>query len=614
MKPNDSFEEYGVPTYSPDDPNFKIVKRTYEGKEVDVIFRKGKPGMTLEELQQRRANGEEVDAAIVPKKRFRSYVATEVAPHIICQQDVPMQLRDGTTIYTDIYRPANTTEPVPVIISWSPYGKRPSEGQDAWQLMGVPPQTVSTMAKFESADPGYWCHYGYAIANVDTRGIGNNEGDLNLWGIEDAQDGYDYIEWLAEQPWCNGRVTMFGNSGVCMPLWKVAATQPPHLCCIAAWEGTGDMYRESLTFNGVPRPMFENWICSNTPTSGWVEDNCNMLMAHPYYDEFWRSKTVQWSKIKVPAYVCAGMCHFHLRGSVMGFRKIRSAKKWLRMHRDMEWPDTYNPENLEDLRKFFDRYCKDIHNGWEFTPRVRMDIMDAYNYDFEKNHAEDKFPVARTEYRKLYLDARDNSMSPELPEVEAEVAYEAHNHVDENGKETGGTSFKIKFNEDTLLMGYMRLHLFLEVRGYDNADMFVFVTKRKDGEYVPIDCMGFPYRGAWGQSRAARRELDEKESTIFQPVMAHQKDEPLEPGQIVEVDVEIHPHSRIWHAGEELVVDITPDFIKTEWYEDGKMNFATDNGPEGTMDVIHTGGQYASYLQIPVIPPKWQSGSYTYWK
>lgn len=144
-------------------------------------------------------------------------------------------------------------------------------------------------------------------------------------------------------------------------------------------------------------------------------------------------------------------------------------------------------------------------------------------------------------------------------------------------------------------------------------DLFVFLKKyNAKGEYVPIDCMGFDYRGAWGQSRASRRQLDPKESTDFQPVMAHQKDEPMEAGQVYELEVEIHPHARIWHAGEELRVEITPEFIKTDWYEDHGMNFYTDNGPEGVQHVIHTGGCYPSYLQLPVIPPKYTSGEFTY--
>ncbi len=596
----------GMPTYSPEDTaNFMVERRTYEGKEVDVIFRKGYPGKTLREVEELRASGEQVpDFSICAEFNPRTYTATQVAPHIICDQDVPCILKDGTTIYSDIYRPANAPEQIPVIICWGPFGKRPHEGQDGWKLMGVPPQTVSEMAKFEAADPGYWCRYGYGVANVDPRGIGNSEGNVNLWGIEDGKDGYDYIEWIAGQPWCNGRVTLFGNSGVCMVIWRIAAEQPPHLACIAAWEGTGNMYTESLTFNGIPRPGFENGIVTACACKNWVEDLGNMYLLHPFYDEFWRSKTPRWERIRVPAYVCGGMCHFHLRGSCVGFRKIRSPKKWLRLHRDMEWPDTYNPDNLEDLRRFYDRYLKDVRNGWEFTPRVRVDVMDAYDFDYIRNKPEKEFPIKRTRYTRLYLNGADGSMSRELPAAASEVVYD---------NRTGMASFSIIFHEDVEIIGYSKLHLFVEARGYDNMDLFVFVKKYNEkGEFVPIDCMGFDYRGAWGQSRASRRELDPKESTDFQPVMAHQKDEPMEAGCVYEVDVEIHPHARIWHKGEEMRVEISPEFIKTDWYEDHGMNFYTDNGPEGAKHVIHTGGEYASYLQIPVIPPKYTSGEYRF--
>ena len=59
-------------------------------------------------------------------------------------------------------------------------------------------------------------------------------------------------------------------------------------------------------------------------------------------------------------------------------------------------------------------------------------------------------------------------------------------------------------------------------------------------------------------------------------------------------------------------VEITPEFIKTDWYEDHGMNFITDNGPEGTKHVIHVGGDTPSYFQIPVIPAKYVSGDYKY--
>ena len=130
-----------------------------------------------------------------------------------------------------------------------------------------------------------------------------------------------------------------------------------------------------------------------------------------------------------------------------------------------------------------------------------------------------------------------------------------------------------------------------------------------DGEYVPVHCMKENYRGAWGYMRCSHRELDPKWSSDFQPVQAHRKEEPMEPGKVYEVDVEIWPHSRVWHKGEIIRLEIAGQFIRTDWYEDNSMAFDVDNGSQC---VIHTGGKYASYLQIPFIPPKYKSGDYVY--
>ena len=331
-----------------------------------------------------------------------------------------------------------------------------------------------------------------------------------------------------------------------------------------------------------------------------MEDLPNMLALHPFMDEFWESRIPRWKNIRVPAYICTGLCHQHNRGSVEAFRRIRSPKKWLRAHREMEWPDTYNIENLKDLKDFFDRYCKDIHNGWEFTPKVRIDIMDAYAYDYKSKYVEHEFPLARTAYRKLYLDAASGSMSENPINTHSEVSYNPDTEV---------TTFDICFNEDTILIGYFSLHLFVECRGYHNMDLFTWIKKlNSKKEFIPVNCMGEPYRGAPGYCRCTHRELDPKWSTDFQPVQAHRKEEPMEDGHIYEVDIEFYPHSRIWHKGEYLRLEIAGRFIQTEWYSDGLTFFNTDNGT-GT-HVIHTGGDYQSYLQIPYIPPKYQSGDY----
>jgi len=584
----------------------KEVKRIVEkhfGKEIEVIYQKGTPGKTIEEIEEARKNGTVIHIFnFCPKLDPCTF---EPEPGITCHRDMSMQLRDGVRIYFDLYLPTEAEKnntPVPLIISWSMFGKRQSEGMQDWKLMGVPPGTVSKMAKFESPDPGYWCRNGYAVANVDVRGVGNSEGNVSPFGPQDGQDGYDFIEWAAQQPWCNGKVGITGNSGVGMPIWHIAATQPPHLACIAPWEATSDLYRESICSGGIPSPDFYRDIANNVACKTWIEDIAAMFDEHPFIDEYWMSKIAPFDKIRIPAYVTAGWCHFHLRGSVEGFRRIRSTKKWLRIHRDFEWPDTYHYQNLEELKRFFDRYLKDIRNGWEFTPRVRIDVMDGYEFDYAVRRPEEKFPLERTQYRKLYLDAATRTAALDQPFAnKAEVSYDPKTEV---------TYFDYKFTEETEITGYMKLRLWVECRGNDDMDMFIWIKKLGlNGEYVPVKCMDGFYRGAWGYMRASRRELDEKLSTDFQPVQAHKSEKKLKPGEVVPVDIEIWPHSRVWHKGESLRVEVGGRFIRTDWYEDAKIGF--DSIEEGT-HVIHTGGEYDSYLQIPIVPPKYQVGDYIY--
>ena len=226
---------------------YMIKKEVFQGEELEAVYRVArKPVASQEEVDL--ANSEDPMARMgqgfCPAFNQRSYIA---APGIVCDQDVAVTMRDGTTIYADIYRPEDSgpQNRVPIIVSWSWFGKRPGDGMSEWQIMGVPPQTVSNMAKFESPDPAYWCHQGYAVANVDVRGSGHSEGDVHMFTHQDREDGYDFVEWAAVQPWCNGKVGMSGNSGVAMHQWGIAAEQPPHLACIAPWECTTDLFRVS---------------------------------------------------------------------------------------------------------------------------------------------------------------------------------------------------------------------------------------------------------------------------------------------------------------------------------------------------------------------------------
>jgi len=99
-----------------------VEKRVFNGEEFDVVFVKGKPGHTKEELDEMRATG---TLNADPMAAMFSYCAKlnprtyEAAPGVICEQDVAVRLRDGTTIYADIYRPEFTDVKIPVIIGWA---------------------------------------------------------------------------------------------------------------------------------------------------------------------------------------------------------------------------------------------------------------------------------------------------------------------------------------------------------------------------------------------------------------------------------------------------------------------------------------------------------------
>src|SRR5438270_364891 len=115
---------------------------------------------------------------------------------VVFEKDVAVRLRDGATIYVDVFRPAGT-EPVPVIVAWSPYGKGQSTSVSVmgiFGLVGIPNSEVSGLEKFEGPDPAYWCAQGYAICNPDSRGIVDSDGDSLLWDRQEGRDCYDVIE------------------------------------------------------------------------------------------------------------------------------------------------------------------------------------------------------------------------------------------------------------------------------------------------------------------------------------------------------------------------------------------------------------------------------------
>ena len=261
-------------------------------------------------------------------------------------------------------------------------------------LVGLDNKVVSGLEKFEAPDPAYWCARGYAICNPDIRGVVDSEGDSVLWDRQDGRDCHDLIEWLAEQPWCTGKVGMSGTSYLAVSQWFTAAEQPKHLAAINPWEAVSDVYRDLVWRGGMPDIGFARQLQDGSFFGkNRKEDILSESERYPLMNDLWANKIPDFDRITVPAYVVASYSNtLHTAGTFRAWRRIASQDKWLRIHNGQEWPDYYDEANVEDLRRFFDRYLKDEDNGWETTPRVRYAVHDLEGDDKVNVAVEEVFP------------------------------------------------------------------------------------------------------------------------------------------------------------------------------------------------------------------------------
>ena len=353
-----------------------------------------------------------------------------------------------------------------------------------------------------------------------------------------------------------------------------------------------DQYREDVARGGIQNARFCSFVIKRMPGKNQIEDVPAMLEKYPLMNGYWDDKSAKLEKIHVPAYVVASWTSpIHSHGTIDGFRRISSKEKWLRVHNTQEWPDYYATENVEDPRRFFDRYLKGIDNGWEQTPRARLSVLDPGGVD-QVNRSENEFPLARTKYENLYLDGAAGTLSTGPVARESATRYQA-----DDGK--GQAIFTLRFDEETELTGYMKLRLWVEASGADDMDLFVFVQKLDEqGNVLSPKIWTIPAQTPTGRLRVSHREIDEARSTFFEPVHTHCREQPLSPGQIVPVDIPLWPVSLLWHKGQQLRLlvagyDLAPPLLPMI------SPALTRNRGE---HIIHTGGKYDSHLIVPKIP------------
>jgi predicted acyl esterase len=544
---------------------------------------------------------EGVDPSTAPHKPPlppRAYARWE-EEGLLIERNVEVPLRDGVKILVDIYRPADKSEAgLPILLGWSPYGKH-GLSASLWPPAGVEPGWMSRFTAFEAPDPMFWCQRGYAVVFADPRGAWLSEGDLRHNGIGEGEDCYDCIEFLAALPWSNAKVGMTGVSYLAAIQYLVASLKPPHLAALNPWEGFSDWYREFAYHGGIRETGFVPRGSDNLRFSlGRTEDTNANVMAHPLHDAFWRSKEIDLEAIDVPAYVVASWSDqgLHTRGTIEAWRRMSSPEKWLEIHGEKKWANYYKPESRAKQAAFFDHFLKGLDSGVEAWPPVSIEVRESAQ--LSQVRAESDWPLARTEYRALYLDASTGALRDSPGAAEAAVRYDPQS-------EAGEALFDYRFDTDTELTGYMKLKLWVEAEGAEDMDLFVAVQKL-DAQGAPVGFHFYAFYDngpvALGWLRASHRALDEGRSTPWQPVHRHDREDRLRPGEIVPVEIELWPSSTRFRAGESLRVVVKGMDI----YRDALPNlpFARheDLRNQG-VHVIHAGGRYDSHLLVPVIPP-----------
>ena len=551
--------------------------------------------------------------------------ATEVSQPrdypLIVEKDVRIPLRDGTLIYADVFRPDGGGERFPVIMNIGPYHK-----DKVW----LPPPDLEEQPNehmnWETANPLWWCPRGYALLRVDTRGSGKSPGKSEPSSYQESLDAYDCIEWIARQPWCSGSVGTLGISYHAAFQWKVAGLNPPALKAIMPWEGRADQYRDQAYHGGIFAMGFvATWHNNQTAhhllgrSRGVNPDafNNNLLwdyMRNDLDSGYWRAISAHWDRITVPVYSVGNWGGFamHLRGNTEGYMCAASPHKKLRIHSGSHFHPFHAEEARIDQLRWFDHWLKGIDTGIMREPPVKIEIRTGgsrkpYPYRFEN-----EWPLARTQWTKLYLKIDreptnkagdcEGELVAATPQIAAKATYSAGpGHYRPVHDPRSGVSFETPaMTADTEVTGPLVLNLWV---ASTSEDMDIFATIRNigpDGKDVcevgqrgePVACV------TKGWLRASHRKLDARQSLPYRPYHAHDERWWLKPGEIVECQIEIWPTSMVFKKGHKLRLDITPrDGVATGHFThySADYNASADN-------TVYSGGERASYLLLPIIP------------
>jgi predicted acyl esterase len=575
---------------------------------------------------------------------------SEVRDGMRIDWDVPIEMDDGVVLRADVFRPDRDGRH-PVVMSYGPYGKGLAfqEGyKTAWDIMcREHPDAVSgtsnRYANWEVVDPEKWVPDGYVCVRVDSRGAGRSPGLLAHNNARETRDFHDCIEWAARQPWSSGKVGLNGISYYASNQWRAAAAQPPSLAAICVWEGWADAYRDGNRHGGIACTFRKHWqdmqvktvqhgvgergaksavtgelVCGPETLDDATlvrnrEDLWGEVLRREMTDDWYRERTGDLPRVSVPLLSAGnwGGQGLHLRGNVEGFVNAASDRKWLEMHGGSHWAPFYTDYGVGLQKRFFDHFLKGVENGWADQPSVRLQIRHPGEKFVER--FEQEWPIARTQWTHFHLDPDGSRLSGRAPQAAGTVSYD--------GLGDGVTFSTPPLERETEITGPIALKLHLSSSTAD-ADVFailrVFDPAGKEVTFQGALDPRTPVAQGW--LRASHRKLDPTRSLPYRPYHTHDRKQPLVPGEVYELDVEIWPTCIVVPAGWRIALTIrgrdyehagdaaTLSNMKNPMKGCGPFvhDDDTDRPPAvfGGRVTLHFGAGRTSSVLLPVIPQR----------
>jgi predicted acyl esterase len=564
--------------------------------------------------------------------------------------DVPIAMDDGLVLRADVFRPVADGR-YPALVSYGPYGKGLAfqEGyKTAWDIMcrENPDAVAGSTNKYQSwevVDPEKWVPDGYVCVRVDSRGAGRSPGYLSHNNTRENRDFHLCIEWTAAQPWCSGKVGLNGISYYASSQWRAAATQPPHLAAICVWEGWVDNYRDSNRHGGIICVFRKNWqdmqvktvqhgvgergaksritgelVCGpETLTEEELEKNRENLwqnvLTRPLDGPYYHERTGDLSKVTVPLLSSGnwGGQGLHPRGNFEGYMRAASPQKWLEVHGGSHWAPFYTDYGVKLQKRFFDFFLKGVANGWDRQPRVLLQVRHPGEKFVER--PENEWPLARTAWTHFHLDPGNKSLATTPVSSEQSITYDAMGE--------GVTFSTPPLEKDTEITGPSALKLFISSSTAD-ADFFIVLRVfDPSGKEVVFQGALDPHTPiGQGWLRASHRKLDPKLSLPYRPYHTHDEQQPLVPGQVYELDIEIWPTCIVVPKGYRIALTVRGKDYEYEGEAAVLSNMKNpmkgcgpfthddpvDRPPEvfGGKVTLHCGGSRKAAVLLPIIPPK----------